>query len=354
MEPVFPIVPFKEVLTMKKATLSVLAVFLTVAFTSCTPAAGVKTGAAAGEAMIKMMPRSSTGVVGVDVQRLMETEAVAKALKDPKAKEKYDEFVKMSGIDPMKDISYVGIALIGTFIGAAPEGGAIISLKYDKAKIQSLIKEKAPEAKEELYNGVTLYSNFDGKGKTEQTPLAAFLDAGHIVIGSEKGVKGIIDVRGKKAESLARNAEMSGILKKVDKSGLLWGAFAVPQELVKKGIEANPQLKVLEGVTALTISYDDRMNNVTADIRTVGGTKEQNANLASTLNGFKALGAMFAAQEPAVGELLNGISITSGEDFTDLKISVPRETMAKIGELARSKGGDLFKPKKEAVPEEKK
>ncbi|MGZ5423930.1 MAG: hypothetical protein ACXW2V_04980, partial [Candidatus Aminicenantales bacterium] len=110
----------------------------------------------------------------------------------------------------------------------------------------------------------------------------------------------------------------------------------------------------LEGITALTMSYDDRMNNVTADIRTVGGTKEQNANLASTLNGFKAMGVMFAAQEPAVGELLNGISITSGEDFTDLKISVPRETMAKIGELARSKGGDLFKPKKEAAPEEKK
>ncbi|MGZ5469678.1 MAG: hypothetical protein ACXWG5_11030, partial [Candidatus Aminicenantales bacterium] len=147
---------------------------------------------------------------------------------------------------------------------------------------------------------------------------------------------------------------MTGVLKKTDKSGLLWGAFVVPQELIKKGIEGNPQLKVLEGVTALTMSYDDRMNNVTADIRTVGGTKEQNANLASTLNGFKAMGAMFAAQEPAVGELLNGISITSGEDFTDLSISIPRETMVKLGELARSKAGDFMKPKKDAAPEEKK
>ena len=49
------------------------------------------------------------------------------------------------------------------------------------------------------------------------------------------------------------------------------------------------------------------MNNVIADIRTIGGTKEQNANLAATLNGFKAMGAMFGAEEPAVGELLNGI-----------------------------------------------
>jgi hypothetical protein len=147
---------------------------------------------------------------------------------------------------------------------------------------------------------------------------------------------------------------MTAVLKKADKSGLAWGAFAVPQELLKKGIAATPQLKVLEGVTALTASYDDQLNNVLIDIRTVGGTKEQNANLASTLNGFKALGAMFAAQEPAAGEFLNGISITSGEGFTDLKITVSRETMAKIGKLAQSKGGEIFKPKKEAAPEEKK
>ena len=338
---------------MKKATLFALAVFLTAVFTSCAPSAGVKSGAAAGEALIKMIPKSSTGVLGVDVKRLMETEAVAKALQDPKAKEKYDEFVKMSGIDPMKDISYLGIGLVGTLSGSAPEGGAIISLKYDKAKLQSLIKEKAPAAKEEVYNGVTIYSNIDGD-KTKQTTRAAFLDAGHIVLGSEKGVKAIIDVHQKKAESLAKNPELTGILKKVDKSGLLWGAFAVPQELIKKGIAANPQLKVLEGITAVTMSYDDRLGNVTADIRTVGGTKEQNASLASTLSGFKALGAMFAAKEPAVGEFLNGISITSGEDFTDLSISVPRDVMVKIGELARSRAGDFIKPKKEPAPEEKK
>jgi len=354
MEPVFPIVPFKEVLTMKKATLFVLAVFMTAALTSCTPATGVKSGAAAAEAMIKMMPKPSTGFIGVDVKRLMETETVLKALQEPKAKEKYDEFVKMSGIDPMKDISYVGIGGFGALTGPGFEGGAIISLKYDKAKLQSLIKEKAPEAKEELYNGVTIYSSIDGTEKAKQTTRAAFLDDTHIVLGSENGVKGIIDVHQKKAESLAKNAAMTGILKKVDKGGLLWGAFALPPELIKKGIAKNPQLKVLEGVTGVTVSYDDRMNAVTADIRTIGGTKEQNANLASTLTGFKAMGAMFAAKEPVVGELLNGISITSGEDFVDLSINIPRETLVKIGELARSKAGDFMKPKKEAVPEEKK
>jgi hypothetical protein len=350
---------------MKKAMTLGLAFLVTTVFISCATTTGAKSGAAAGEALIKMLPKSSIGAGGLDVRRLMGMEAVTKALQDPKTKAQYDEFVKMSGIDPMKDISYVVFGLGGMTAGldlvdqapgelaAIKEGGAIISLKYDKAKLQALIKEKAPEAKEELYNGVTVYSNLDG-GNAKQTTKAAFLDASHIVLGSEKGVQGIIDVAHKKADSIAKNAGMSAILKKADKSGIAWVAFAIPPELIKKGVAANPQLKVLEGVTGLTMAFDDRLDKVIADIQTVGGTKEQNANLASTLNGFKSLGAMFGAQEPAVGELLNGIEITSGADFTRLYLSVSHDVMDKIGKLAQSKAGDLIKFKKGEAPEVKK
>lgn len=344
---------------MKKITRIGSALLMAVFFAACASATGVKSGAAAGEALIKMMPKSSSGVVAVDVQRLMGTEAVLKALQDPKAKAKLDEFVQMSGIDPTKDISYVGVGLNGTPAGgtAGMNGGIIISLKYDKAKLQGLIKAKAPEAKEEIYNGVTVYSNIDGGKDEKQTTRAAFLDDSHIVFGSEAGLKGIIDVHMKKAESLAKNAEMSAILKNVDKSGILWGTFAIPPELVKKGIESSPQLKALEGVKAVTLMFDDRVSGILADIRTFGGTKEQNADLAAALNGFRAMGAMFGAQEPAVGELLNGIQITSGEDFTRLSLNVSHEVMDKIGALAKSKAGDFMKDKKKVeapAPEVKK
>jgi hypothetical protein len=340
---------------MKKATILTLAVLLAAALAGCTSTTGSKSGAAAGDAMIKMLPKSSTGVVAVDVSRIWQVEAVQKALQEPQTKARYDEFVKMSGIDPVKDISYIGFGLSGLPTGAPAgmNGGLIITLKYDKAKLQSLIKEKAPDVKEEIYNGMTVYANLDGT-EGEQFTRAAFLDATHIVLGSESGVKGIIDVRQKKAESLAKNPAMSGIIKKVDKSGISWGAFEVPQELLQKAIASNPQLKVLDGITALTMMFDDRLGNVIADIRAVGGTKDQNANLASTLNGFKGLGAMFGAQEPAVGELLNGIEISSGDDYTRLSISVSHEVLEKLGKFAQSMAGEFVKPKKEAVPEEKK
>lgn len=330
---------------MKKATSIGLALCLTVLFTSCSSSTGVKSGAAAGEALIKLLPKGSMGVMAVDIHRALATEAATKALQDPMAKEKYDEFVGMSGIDPIKDISYIGVG-ISAAAGGEPDGGIIVSLKYDKAKLQGLIREKAPEAAEEIYNGVTIYSRLDGKD-AKQTTQAAFLDAGHIVIGSAKGVRGIIDVHQKKAESVVKDAALAAFLKKVDKSAIAWGAFVVPQDMLKKGAEANSQLKVLEGVRAVTMAFDYRLAAFVADIQAHGGTKEQNANLASTLNGFKGLGAMFGAQEPVVAETLNGVEISSGEDFTRLTINLPQEVITKLGEMAKAKAGDFIKVKKD-------
>jgi hypothetical protein len=84
-----------------------------------------------------------------------------------------------------------------------------------------------------------------------------------------------------------------------------------------------------------------------------GGTEEQNKNLASALNGFKALGAMMAAQEPAAGELLNAIEITAGQDFVRLYISVSEEAMDKLGKAAQAKVGDMIKFNTEKPAEEK-
>lgn len=330
---------------MKRTTIG-LALALTVMLAAGVSCTGVKSGAASGEDLIKLLPKGTMGVMAVDIHRAMTTEAATKMLQEPLAKVGLDEFVKMSGIDPTKDISYLGIGISAAAGGAEPEGGIIVSLKYDQARLKGLIKEKAPEAKEELYNGVTIYSQLDGKD-AKQTTRAAFLDAGHIVLGSEKGVKGIIDVHQKRADSVVKDAELAAALKKVDKSAIAWGAFAVPQDLLLKGIASNPQLKVLEGVQAMTMSFDYRLAAFVADIQAHGGTKEQNANRAAMLNGFKGLGAMFAAQEPVVGEALNGIEITSGKSYTRLAINLPQDVIDRLGELVKAKAGDFIKIKKD-------
>jgi hypothetical protein len=63
---------------------------------------------------------------------------------------------------------------------------------------------------------------------------------------------------------------------------------------------------------------------------------------------------MLAAQEPAAGDLLNAIEITSGQDFVRLYISVSEEAMDKLAKAGQARAGDLMKIKKDAPAEEKK
>ena len=337
---------------MKKATSIGSIVLFTVFLASCTPASSIKAGSATAESLIRLLPKTTLGVIAIDVHRGMGLASVSKMLQDPQAKQKYDEFTKMAGLDPMKDIYFVVMGLTATPNATSQEGGVIVNLKYSKDSFLAIMKDKAPEFQGESYNGVTIYSNLDGS-ETKQTTRAAFLDDSNILFGSAAAVKGIVDVYQKKAESVMKNAAMAGVLKKVDKAALAWGAFSLPPDLVKKGIESIPQLKVLEGVTALTMSFDYRLSNFIADIRTMGGTEEQNKNLASTLIGLKGLGGMLAAQEPAAGDLLNAIEITSGKDFVRLYISISEEAMDKLGEAAQARVGDIMKTKKDAPAEEK-
>jgi hypothetical protein len=337
---------------MKKAASIGLIVLFTVFLASCAPSSSIKAGSATAESLVRLLPKTTLGVIAIDVHRGMATASVSKILQDPQAKEKYDEFVKLAGIDPMKDVYFVVMGLTATPNAKSQEGGIIVNLKYNKDNLLATMKEKAPEFQSESYNGTAIYSNLDGSA-TKQTTLAAFLDDSNILFGSEAGVKGIIDVYQKKAESVMKNAAMAGVLKKVDKAAMAWGAFSVPPDLIKKGAESIPQLKVLEGVTAVTMSFDYRLSNFIADIRTIGGTEEQNKNLASTLNGLKGLGAMMGGQEPALADLLNGIEISSGQDFVRLYVSVSEDVMDKLGKAAQAKAGDFMKKKTDAPAEEK-
>ena len=338
---------------MKKATSIGLTVLFAMFLASCAPSSSIRAGSATAESLIRLLPKTALGVTAIDVHRGMGLASVTKMLQDPKAKQKYDEFVKMIGLDPMKDVYFVVIGLTATPNGMGQEGGVIVNLKYNKDSLLAIMKEKAPEVQSESYNGVTIYSNLDGS-ETKQTTRAAFLDDSNILFGSDAGVKGILDVYQKKAESIMKNAAIAGVLKKVDKAAMAWGAFSLPPDLVKKGIESVPQLKVLEGVTAITMSFDYRLSNYIADIRTMGGTEEQNKNLASTLNGLKGLGAMMGGQEPVLGDFLNAVEVTSGQDFARLYISVSEELMDKLGKTMQSKVGDFIKITKDEPQEVKK
>jgi hypothetical protein len=344
----------KEVCTMKKKLQIVLMLFMAAALVTCAEKAGLKAGTATAKSMLKLIPADARLVMMVDVHRTFATDDFMNAMKDEKMRGKYEEFVKMAGLDPQKDIYWLAVALHRGPSGNEPEGAVIVNLRYNKDILLAKLKEKAPNLSEETYNGVTLYKGFEPKKSGTTAPTGAFLDDSNIIFGSVAGVRSVIDVYQKKADSVAKSDQMKNVLKAVNMSAVFWGALAVPQDLIKQAAEKNPMIKNLVGITGLAMSFDYANRSLVVDIQALGGAKDQNKNLADQLTGFKGMGVMFAAKEPLLGDLLNTIEISSGADSVKIYASIPGELLDKARAMAQERFGKMIQFNPPAEKEVKK
>ncbi len=337
---------------MRKTAVIVLTVLAAVLFAACGGDKGLRAGSATVESLTKLLPETTQAVMVIDVGRAMATTAVAKSLENERDRGSYEELVKTVGIDPMKDVFFVVMGLTGRMDAKNQDGAVLVNLRYEKDALLELLKGNVVELAEEDHSGITLYKGRPD-GWSPRTVCGAFLDVSNILVGTEAAVKAVVDVYQKRAGSMARNEELGRALKTVNKSAIAWGGLIVPADSAGKAAEENPMFKVMEGVTALTMSFDYKNRNLLVDMRTMGGSKEQNANLASTLNGLKGLGAMMAGQEPALGEALAGIEITSGADYVRLYASLPEELLKKLQKTAQERLGDVLPAGRKPSGEEK-
>jgi hypothetical protein len=331
-----------------------LVILIAAGLVSCVEQGGLKAGTATGKSMLKLIPASARMVFMVDIHRSLTADAVTKALKDEKMKQKYDGFVKMAGLDPMKDIYFLAVGLSGTPAGNEREGAIIVNLRYDKGQLLAKLKLVAKNLQEETYNGLTVYKNVDAAKPGKMAPAGAFLDDSNIVLGTDKTVRAVIDVYQKKADSVDKSPEMKKLFKLVNMSANVWAAVAIPPGMLKQAADKNPMLKDLVGVTGLTLSFDYANKTLTTEVQSLGGTKEQNKTLAERLIALKSMGALVTAKLPLQGELLNTIEISSGDDHVKIYSSIPAELMEKLQAMAQEKLGSLMQASPQAPKEEKK
>ncbi len=338
---------------MKRTLVSTLALIMAIGFISCAPEASLKAGSATSVSLLRLLPVDARGVIMIDLHRAVASAGAADALKNEQAQQRLAEVVKMTGIDPMKDIYFLEVGIIGPAAGMKVEGVVIVNLKYNKDLLLAKVKATAVDLQEEPYNGVTIYKSPAMKGRDREAE-AAFLDDSNIAVGSAAALRRVIDVYQKKADPLAKNAAMGKVLKAVNKSAIAWAAFEIPADMVKMAAAQKPQLKVLEGINGLTLSFDYQNKDVIADIQAMGGAKDNNSQIAAMLNGFKAMGATFAAKQPALVELINTVDVTSGTDYVRLYAKIPDETLKKLQAIAQEKLGGLMTGKPAEPKEEKK
>jgi len=203
-------------------------------------------------------------------------------------------------------------------------------MKYDPDTVMGLIKEKAAEEEQELteeeYEGRTLYKVWE-----EGKPLAfSFIDESNIVAGNEIHVKSVLDVLDKKKDNVFKNDGLSAIIDKTNKDAMLWGAMLLPAETMEKAASSNPMMGALKSISAIALYFDYKDQNIVAEILAMSPDADSNKQVAEALTGIKSFGAMAAGEKPEVGELLNAIEITSGEDHVKIYASIPEALIEKL------------------------
>jgi len=339
---------------MKKWTVFGIALCLVLfAFAGCGKKGATSQAASAGaQDVLKLLPKDAQGVVVVDFHKAVTTSLVDKAIKEDKNYQKYQDFIKETGIDPQKDVSLLAMALGGgEGEGMKQDAAVVVNLKYDKELLLAKIKKDSADIKEEVYNGVTIYGGI--KEESGKPSGGAFLDASTVVFGTDPMIKKVIDVYQKKADNIEKNEALAPVIAGARKDALVWSAFVIPAEAMAKAAQQNPMMAGLDGLKAVTMFFDYRDKTYLAEIKALGGEETKNKQLADMLTGLKAMGAGAAAKNPEVGDLLNRIEISSSADFIKISAGLPEDLLQKLSKSATQKVEGMIQPKgePEQVPE---
>ncbi len=289
-----------------------------------------KAGTAKATDILNLIPVDVQGVFFVDVNKAMSTEFANKMIKENEDYQKYQEFVEKSGIDPQKDIYYVALGIAGDLEGEDQEGVAIVNMKYDADTVMGLIREKVAEEEQELgeeeYEGMTIYKIWE-----EGKPMAfSMINESNIVGGTEIHVKSVLDVMNKKKDNVFKNEKLAAILNKTNKDAMVWGAMLLPAETMEKAASSNPMMGALKSISAIALYFDYKNQTLTAEIMAMGPDAASNKQVAEALTGIKSFGAMAAGEKPEIGELLNAIQISSGDDHVRIFAEVPEALIQKL------------------------
>lgn len=285
-----------------------------------------KGAAVSADAALKLLPMDSKAVFYADLNKVMALDSVNQALKSDKNYQEMQDFINKTGINPQEDIHYI-IGAMTSLEKDTQTGVIVANLNYNQDSMIKLIKEETEkEILESEYSGFTIYTSEEA----EEMGSFCFLDESNILIGDNSGIQAVIDIVKNNSENLLKNEEMSALLQQTNKDALVWGAFLIPSEAISDATSTNPMLENLGSVKAATIFFDFKDQNYSTEIKLMSADPEKNKQVADLLNGLKAFGSMGAAENPALGDLMNKIEITAGDEFVKIYANIPEDLINRL------------------------
>jgi hypothetical protein len=287
---------------------------------------GQDAGSDSSEALLGLLPQEATGVFFVDLQKATSIPSAQEAMAENR--EKLDEFISETGIDPTQDVFSLAGAITNQAKGEDADGVVVMKVRYDKSTLIGKIEEKNGELIEDDYQGVPVFGLPSASDKKDAH--LAFLDDQTVVIGTPLEVRTVIDVHQKRAKSMLENSKLMKTSKSTNRNAIFWAAFVFSEKEMKDLTEDNPMLSKLSGIQSVVMSLDYSDRVLIGEIECQSESMEQNQQIADFLNGIKSFAAMGASEHPELAELLRAIDITSSPENIRVTAAIPEALLQKL------------------------
>jgi hypothetical protein len=279
-------------------------------------------GVSPGSATAQYIPKDSSIVVGVNVEKLAEG-GVFDTLEGMGGEEMFGDLEEM-GIDLTEDVSEVMVGLVFNAENPEAEPGVYFALYGELPSAEEVLKfyeestGETPESR--TVEGKTVY-NFDGEADVCVLPGAilvaptgeSYADIGKMLAGTEA--------------SVLSNPKIAALMKDVNTKASIWGVASLPeavrQAMAEDGEGAPVDLSALETICG---SFD--LGETAVDLSIACGfTNAETAQ--QVLDWFnmqvKPMGEQMAEMMPEVATLINALKMEAADTKATLTMKMGRE-----------------------------
>lgn len=319
----------------------------------CVVAVSVALAAAPARAaeIDKFLPDDTQVVVSINLRQILDSglakkyEVAKEVEKNLKTNEEATKILKTLGLDPLKDINRLTIAMPGK----KDEKRALISVhgSFDLAKIHDaadqVIKDKPDHLSVSKQDNLRLYEVKDKKGEKTETIFVCFLNKDVLVASPVKDyvMDAIAKNSGKKEAKFSK--ALQALVGKQDAKQSMWTA-ALATDDMKAELAKVPQTKQLseklESVSAgVTLTNDVKLN---LNLQT---SEEAAAkDVKQKLEGAKAFGilAVSGAEElkdfaPLITDVLNSFKFGQEKGLVTVEVTISSSVIEKAAGMVKQK-----------------
>lgn len=286
----------------------------------------------------KYLPSDTQVVVAVNVHHLLESPLVKKygleKLKEGLQKDEAKEFMRRTGLDPMKDVTRF---LVAGNPSATQHDRVLVIVhgKFDIAKIETTVdeelKKKPTEDVQITKEGdVRLYKikNKDKKPGQPEHFYAAFAAPDTLLVSPEKSY--VTDGLAASKTEAKLGKDFQAVLEKADAKKVVWVAGLITDD-VKKGMANFP----------LTANIATKLESFTGNVGVTDGvqvdlhvyaTDEKAANDFSKL--LEAAKGFIPQDNDMVKELVDGLKINNEKSTVTISAKVSGDLIEKLHKMA--------------------